>query len=158
MTSFNKVAARNVEKEEARRQQLEGFNVENENQREVYKRLKMWADTKYKGTNEWLLAWVASKYRQASPPHVEELKSLARHYYPPRSELQCHVCDFGEGRAEHTVVDLGELEEYWQTKPAWVNVRWIHAPLGLGLTHSSVEDIFLRMYISEILSSVWYSI
>ena len=77
-------------------------------------------------------------------PHVEELKSLARHYYTPRSELKCHVCDFGEGRAEHKMVDLGQLEEYWQTKPAWVDVRWIHAPLGLGLTHSSVEDIFLH--------------
>lgn len=54
------------------------------------------------------------------------------------------MCDFGEGRAEHKVVDLGQLEEYWQVKPDWVDVRWIHAPLGLGLTHSSVEDIFLH--------------
>lgn len=30
-------------------------------------------------------------------------------------------------------------------KPDWVDLRWIHAPrLGLGLTHSSVEDIFLH--------------
>ena len=77
-------------------------------------------------------------------PHVEELKSLARHYYPPRSELKCHVCDFGVGRAEHNVVELGRLEEYWQTKPDWVDVRWIHAPLGIGLAHSSVEDIYLH--------------
>ena len=136
------MATRNVEKEEGRRRQLERFNIENEDQREVYERLKKWADSQYKGTKDWLLAWATSK--RTSPPHVEELKSLARHYYPPRSELKCHVCDFGEGRAEHKVVDLGELEEYWQTKPAWVDVRWIHAPLGLGLTHSSVEDIFLR--------------
>ena len=47
------------------------------------------------------------------------------------------------------MVDLGELEEYWQEKPAWVDVRWIHAPLGLGLTHSSVEDIFLRTSIFQ---------
>ena len=144
LTSFNKVATRNVEKEEARRQQLDGLNLENENQREVYERLKKWADTQYKGTKEWLLAWAIPNFRQTPLPHVEELKSLARHYYPPRSELKCHVCDFGEGRAEHKVVDLGELEEYWQTKPAWVDVRWIHAPLGLGLAHSSVEDIFLH--------------
>ena len=77
-------------------------------------------------------------------PHIEELKSLARHYYPPRSELKCHVCDFGVGRAEHKIVDLGRLEEYWQTKPDWVDVRWIHAPLGSGLAHSSVEDIYLH--------------
>lgn len=138
------MATRNVEKDEARRQQLDRFNVENDYQREVYERLKNWADTQNKGTKEWLLGWATPKYRQTPLPHVEELKSLARHYYPPRSELKCHVCDFGEGRAEHKVVDLGELEEYWKTKPDWVDVRWIHAPLGLGLTHSSVEDIFLH--------------
>lgn len=87
------------------------------------------------------------------PAACRGVEILARHYYPPRSELKCHVCDFGEGRAEHKVVDLGELEEFWQTKPAWVDVRWIHAPLGLGLTHSSVEDIFLRMYISKLVFS-----
>ena len=35
LTSFNKVATRNAEKEEARRQQLDRFNTENEIQREV---------------------------------------------------------------------------------------------------------------------------
>ena len=109
-------------------------------------RLKLWADAQQKKS---LLAWLIPRYRQTLLPHVEELKSLARHYYPPRSELKCHVCDFGEGRAEHKVVDLGELEEYWQEKPAWVDVRWIHAPLGLGLTHSSVEDIYLRTFIFQ---------
>ena len=143
------MATRNAEKEEARRQQLDGFKMENENQREVYERLKLWANTQHRGTKKWLLAWLIPTYRQTLLPHAEELKSLARHYYPPRSELKCHVCDFGEGRAEHKVVDLGELEEYWQEKPAWVDVRWIHAPLGLGLTHSSVEDIYLRTSVFQ---------
>ena len=124
MTSFSKVATRNAEKEEARRQQIDRFNVENNGQREVYNRLKKWADTKI-GPAEYLLSWAVPSYQRA-PPHIEELKSLARHYYPPRSELKCHVCDFGEGRAEHNVVDLGRLEEYWQMKPDWVDVRWIH--------------------------------
>ena len=150
------MATRSAEKEEARRQQLDRFTTEHENQREVYERLKLWADTQNWGTKEWLLASVIPKKRQPLLPHVEELKSLARHYYPPRSELKCHVCDFGEGRAEHKVVDLGELEEYWQEKPSWVDVRWIHAPLGLGLTHSSIEDIFLRTYNSEMMSPLWY--
>ena len=77
-------------------------------------------------------------------PDDEELKGLARHYYPPRAELKCHVCDFGVERAEHSIIDLGKLEEYLIVKPDWVDVRWIHAPLGLGLMHSSVEDIFLH--------------
>lgn len=144
LTTFNKVVPRNIEKEKARRQQLDRFNQENDGQRAVYKRLKSWADTEYQGTKEWLFSWAVPSYRQTPLPDAEELKSLARHYYPPRSELQCHVCDFGFGRAEHTVVDLGQLENYWQAKPDWVEVRWIHAPLGLGLTHSSVEDIFLH--------------
>lgn len=42
------------------------------------------------------------------------------------------------------MVDLGQLENYWQAKPDWVDVRWIHAPLGLGLTYFSVEDVFLH--------------
>lgn len=144
LTSFNKVATRNVEKEEARRQQLDRYNQENDGQRAVYQRLKSWTDNDYQGIKERLLSWAVPSYRQTPLPHVEELKSLARHYYTPRSELQCHVCDFGVGRAEHTMVDLGQLENYWQAKPDWVDVRWIHAPLGLGLTHSSVEDIFLH--------------
>ena len=144
MTNFSKVATRNVEKEEARQQQLDRYNQENDGQREVYNRFKRWADAKERGIEERLLSWLVPRYRQPPMPHIEELKSLARHYYTPRSELKCHVCDFGEGRAEHKMVVLGQLEEYWQTKPAWVDVRWIHAPLGHGLTHSSVEDIFLH--------------
>ena len=144
LTDFSKVATRNVEKEQLRREQLDRYEEENENQRKVYRRLKNWADSELRGAKEWLYSWVLPSYRRTPLPHVEELKSLARHYYPPRAELKCHVCDFGEGRAEHTVVDLGQLENYWQMKPDWVDVRWIHAPLGIGLTHSSVEDIFLH--------------
>ena len=91
-----------------------------------------------------MLSWALPDYREAPLPHVEELKSLARHYYPPRAELKCHVCDFGEGKAEHKIIDLGQIEEHLVTKPNWVDVRWVHAPLGLGLMHSSIEDIFLH--------------
>ena len=144
MTNFSKVAGRNAEKGRLRQEQLDKYNEENDGQRAVYHRLKKWVETEYRGTKGWLLSLVVPGYRQAPMPHIEELKSLARHYYTPRSELKCHVCDFGEGRAEHKMVVLGQLENYWQMKPEWVDVRWIHAPLGLGLTHSSVEDIFLH--------------
>ncbi|KAL9102673.1 MAG: hypothetical protein Q9163_002195 [Psora crenata] len=144
LLSFSKVASKNVEKEEARRQQVDRFNLENELQRRVHQRLAQWEDSKYRGWTEYLLSWAIPRFRHTPPPHVEELKSLALHYYPPRAELKCHVCDFGEGRAEHKVVELGQLEEYMIVKPDWVDVRWIHAPLGLGLMHSSVEDIFLH--------------
>lgn len=142
--SFSKVASRNVEKEDARKRLVNRHNVENGYQREVLQRLRKWADTDWQGALPYFFGWAIPAYRRAPLPHVEELKSLAKHYYPPRSELKCHVCDFGQGRAEHTLVELGDLEEYWVVKPDWVDVRWIHAPLGLGLTHSSVEDIFLH--------------
>ena len=138
------MVTRNAEKEEARRQQLYKFSQENEAQRNILHRLVSWENTKYKGWKEYLLSWAMPRYQQTPLPHVEELKSLARHYYPPRSELKCHVCDFGEGQAKHRVIDLGQIEEYLIVKPDWVDVRWVHAPLGLGLIHSSVEDIFLH--------------
>ncbi|KAI4282529.1 MAG: hypothetical protein L6R38_002873 [Xanthoria sp. 2 TBL-2021] len=82
--------------------------------------------------------------RRPDLPSKDELIGLARHYYPARADLKIQVCDFGLGRAERNEITLGQIEEYWQAKPDWVDVRWIHAPLGLGLTHSSVEDIFLH--------------
>ncbi|KAL9125665.1 MAG: hypothetical protein Q9217_005160 [Psora testacea] len=145
LMSFSKVASRNIEKEEARRQQVERYNQENQAQRTVYQRLIKSEDSKSRlGWKEYLLSWAISRFQRTPLPQAEELESLARHYYPPRAELKCHVCDFGEGRAEHKVVDLGQLEDYMLVKPNWVEVRWIHAPLGLGLMHSSVEDIFLH--------------
>ncbi|KAL9629688.1 MAG: hypothetical protein Q9164_006768, partial [Protoblastenia rupestris] len=144
LMSFSQVVSRNVEKEEARKQQIARFNQENEAQRRVHQHLAKWEDSKYLGWKEYLFSWAVPSFRQSPLPHVEELKSLARHYYPPRAEVKCHICDFGEGKAEHKIVNLGQLEEYMVVKPDWVDVRWIHAPLGLGLMHSSVEDIFLH--------------
>ena len=118
--------------------------MENKGQREVHNRLALWADTKNTTWTEHFLGLIIPSFRQKPLPDDEELKALARHYYLPRSEVKCHICDFGPGRAEHHVVDLGKLEAYMVDKPAWVDVRWIHAPLGLGLMHSSVEDIFLH--------------
>ena len=144
LTSFSRVVSRNIEKEEARQQQLNRFNRENEAQRSVYHRLLKWESTKYKGWKEYILSWAFLSYREAPSPHLEELKSLARHYYTPRAEIKCHICDFGEGKAQHNVIDLGQIEQHLITKPDWADVRWIHAPLGLGLMHSSIEDIFLH--------------
>lgn len=144
LTSFSKVVTRNADKENTRQRQLDKIIEENDIQRRVHKRLVRWKETQYKGWKEYLLSWAFPQYREAPQPDPEELKSLARHYYPPRAEIKCHVCDFGDGRAEHKVVDLGQLEEHLVVKPDWVDVRWVHAPLGLGLMHSSIEDIFLH--------------
>lgn len=144
LTNFEKVASRKPEQERRRREQLSRYGAENRGHRHVYERLRRWADTRARTTTDMVKGLFLDQYRAEPLPSDQELINLAKHYYPPRGELKVHVCDFGVGRAEHTEITLGEVEEYWQAKPDWVDVRWIHAPLGLGLAHSSIEDIFLH--------------
>ena len=144
LTNFEKVTSRDPESEQKRREQVARYSAQNRNQQDVYGRLKKWADKKSRPPKDVLLGLLFETYQQPPLPEHEELVRLAKHYYPPRGELKVHVCDFGEGRAEHSEITLGDVEEYWQQKPEWVDVRWIHAPLGIGLAHSSIEDIFLH--------------
>lgn len=88
-----------------------------------------------------LTGQVQRLHRPGLPSH-RQLVDLVHHYHPPRGDVPIHVCDFGDGRACHFETTLGNIEEKWQEKPDWATVRWIHAPLGPGLTHSSVEDLF----------------
>ncbi|KAI9856863.1 MAG: hypothetical protein M1824_005237 [Vezdaea acicularis] len=90
---------------------------------------------------------LASKFgirRGPSMPSDEKIISMAQYYYPPRGMVRVDVCDFGPERAEHFQTTLGDIQQQWETKPDWATVRWIHAPLGIGLVHSSVEDLFLN--------------
>ena len=144
LTNFEKVASRNPERDKKRREQVAHYRAQNRDQQDVYIRLRRWADMKSQPAKDWMRGIFVDEYKRPPLPKHEELIQLAKHYYPPRGELKVHVCDFGEGRAEHAEITLGEVEEYWQQKPGWVDVRWIHAPLGLGLAHSSIEDIFLH--------------
>lgn len=77
-------------------------------------------------------------------PSNERLLSLVHYYYPPRAQIKVEVCDFGPGKAEHFTTTLPNIEDCWNSKPGWATVRWIHAPLGVGITQSSVEDLFLH--------------
>lgn len=144
LTNFERVAARNQERELLRQKQLQRYNTENNRQQSVYERLKRWVDSDFRDIKAVMLSLALDSYKREPLPRTEELVKLAQHYYPPRGQLKVQVCDFDEGRAEHKEITLGEVEEYWQQKPDWADVRWIHAPLGLGLTHSSIEDIFLH--------------
>lgn len=144
LTNFQKVAAWDPAIEEERIRKLSRYNTLYLRQKSVYDRLIDWSDGPHGCLqNRILNPFLKSRRRPPLPPK-DELVGLARHYYPARADLKVQVCDFGLGRAERTEITLGQVEEYWQSKPAWVDVRWIHAPLGLGLTHSSVEDIFLH--------------
>ena len=82
------------------------------------------------------------KLSRSELPSDNRLLELVHHYHPPRGEVPIYVCDFGDGRASHFATTLGNIEECWREKPDWVTVRWIHAPVGVGLTHSSIEDLF----------------
>ncbi|KAL9584463.1 MAG: hypothetical protein Q9212_002102 [Teloschistes hypoglaucus] len=144
LTNFQKVAARDPGIEENRVRKLSRYNTEYLRQKSVYDRLIDWSDGPHRCLRNQLLSSVLSSRRRPPLPPKEDLLGLARHYYPARADLKVQVCDFGLGRAERHEIALGQVEEYWQNKPDWVDVRWIHAPLGLGLTHSSVEDIFLH--------------
>ncbi|KAI4252371.1 MAG: hypothetical protein L6R42_007993, partial [Xanthoria sp. 1 TBL-2021] len=144
LTNFQKVAARDPEIEARRLRKLSRCNSEHLVQKGVYNRLMDWYDTSYSCLQNRFLGLFFKSRRRPDLPSKEELIGLARHYYPARADLKVQVCDFGLGRAERNEITLGQIEEYWQAKPDWVDVRWIHAPLGLGLTHSSVEDIFLH--------------
>lgn len=144
LTNFEKVASRDPDSERRRREQVARYGARDRSQQDVYQRLKRWADKKSRPAKDMMLGLFSEASQQPPLPKHEELVRLAKHYYPPRGELKVHVCDFGLGRAEHHEITLGEVEEYWQQKPDWVDVRWIHAPLGIGLAHSSIEDIFLH--------------
>ncbi|KAL8784546.1 MAG: hypothetical protein Q9213_003894 [Squamulea squamosa] len=144
LTNFQKVAGRDPEIEARRLRNLSRCNSEYLIQKGIYNRLISWYDTSYSCLQNQVLGLFFKSRRRPALPPKDELVGLARHYYPARADLKVQVCDFGLGRAERTEITLGQVEEYWQAKPDWVDVRWIHAPLGLGLTHSSVEDIFLH--------------
>ncbi|KAL8853448.1 MAG: hypothetical protein Q9221_001765 [Calogaya cf. arnoldii] len=144
LTNFQKVAGRDPEIEARRRRKLSRCNSEYLIQKAVYNRLMDWYDKSYSCLQNQVLGLFLKSRRRPDLPSKDELIQLARHYYPARADLKVQICDFGLGRAERNEITLGQIEEYWQAKPDWVDVRWIHAPLGLGLTHSSVEDIFLH--------------
>lgn len=73
-----------------------------------------------------------------------ELIKLAHHFYPPVGEMEVHVFDFGPNYSRHTTTTLGSIEDSFGSKPKEVKVRWIHVSLGVGVTHSSVEEIFQK--------------
>ncbi|EEH18517.1 hypothetical protein PABG_07577 [Paracoccidioides brasiliensis Pb03] len=75
-------------------------------------------------------------------PSDQDLHNLALCQFPPRALLKAQVCDFYPNHAELQEVLLGDIEVQWQNKPEGAQVRWIHVPVGRGIYHSSIEDLF----------------
>lgn len=84
LTDFRKVASRDPEGEKRRREKSERFRAENQDQRDVYNRLKDWADSHVESTSGIIPRWLLFHGKKSPLPNTEELLSLARHYYPPR--------------------------------------------------------------------------
>lgn len=84
LTDFRKVASRDPDRDSRRRDQLNRYRAENSGQREVYNRLKSWAEGHLKRSNSLIPSWALMSSRIEPLPKQEELLALARHYYPPR--------------------------------------------------------------------------
>lgn len=84
LTDFRKVVSRDPEVEKRRLEKLDRYRAENQDQRDVYNRLKDWADSHDESTKGIIPRWLSGRGKKHSLPKTEELLSLARHYYPPR--------------------------------------------------------------------------
>ncbi|KAE8864905.1 hypothetical protein PTNB73_05793 [Pyrenophora teres f. teres] len=119
--------------------------VQLQKQSETVEELRRWAKNRESSTAFKLLLrtifWKDVKVRR---PAEEKLQRAINELFPPRMEMQVTICDFGEGRAQQYDVRLGDLEKEFRQKPSWSTVRWIHAPLGVGLLQSSVEALFFH--------------
>ena len=88
--------------------------------------------------------WIDRLFADSQNPFSdrERLVDLANDAFPPRMDLKVLYCDIGKEFSRFRHARLGEIEALWKEKPDWAVVRWIHAPLGTGLVHSSFEDMF----------------
>ncbi|KAG9236267.1 hypothetical protein BJ875DRAFT_372475 [Amylocarpus encephaloides] len=87
------------------------------------------------------------QFHRMAKPSEHRLLALAKSYFPVRSQVMVQVFDFGENRAERMEVTLANVQSAMAQKPDWARIRWIHAPLGMGLFHSSMEDLFFHGHV-----------
>lgn len=77
-----------------------------------------------------------------APSHQDALDAC-EDYFPSRGNIPVRVCDFGEGKGNSFLTTLGKLDTFWSRKPDWVKVRWMHVPIGRGLLHSTIQDLYM---------------
>ena len=86
LKDFRKVAARDPERDKKRLEKLENYRAENLGHHAVYSRLKKRADYDIQRMKTWVPLLTLG--RQPPLPSIDELRALARYYYPPRV---CHT-------------------------------------------------------------------
>ncbi|KAL9011602.1 MAG: hypothetical protein Q9173_003563 [Seirophora scorigena] len=140
LLSFAPVAAENKEKERERGARLQKHERLPPDLTSKLQQLK----TRENTHNSWLPAtWPRRAVQDASDNH-DAKKRLAKFHFPYRSDVKVFITDIKEHSADTRECRLSEITKYMDSKPSDVQVRWIHAPLGLGPLHSTVEDIFLH--------------
>ena len=138
LTNFAPIAADYLKKEEERQVRLRRHPRPGPHLEENLDRLRLGHRNSYT-TLRRLWSWL----RRTPPAHEEDdLEGLAKLYFPPRSQVKVYITDFKEHSAYTYECKLSEITVYMRSKPDDVQVRWIHAPLGLGPVHSTIEDLF----------------
>lgn len=94
LTDFRKVAVRDLERDKKRQGKLDRYRAENAGQRDVYERLRDWADSYVKRSKSILPSWAILGTGFKPLPKMEELLLLARHHYPPRVSTQTPIAQF----------------------------------------------------------------
>ena len=141
-TNFSPIAAQYPIKEKERIARLARYRTQEDEHQEQYKDLRDW----HKGAAQGRAFWPFS--RLIPQPNTSlsknDLVSLACYHFPPRSALQVLVTDYKPGSVDCFEINLGDIQQFMSNKPSNVDVRWLHAPLGLGPVHSTIEDMFLH--------------
>lgn len=94
LTDFRKVAVRDPERDKKRQGKLDRYRAENAGQRDVYERLRDWADSHVKRSKSILPSWAILGTGLKPLPKMEELLLLTRHHYPPRVSTQTPIAQF----------------------------------------------------------------
>ena len=138
LINFAPIAAEYIRKEEERKARLEKHGRPDAGLDEELQVLhKMFSSSR--SLAHRMLPFLRPKQLDHTTVNLER---LAKSYFPPRSEAKVYVTDFRESSAETRECRLSEATKYMKSRPEDVHVRWIHAPLGLGPLHSTIEDIF----------------
>ena len=142
LTNFSPIAAQYPIKEKERIARVARYRNQEDKHQERYRALRLWHKDAVEGRVLWPISRLLSQPN--TPLTKDDLVSLACYHFPPRSGLQVLVTDYKPGIVDCFEINLGDIQQYMSNKPSDVDVRWLHAPLGLGPVHSTIEEIFLH--------------
>ncbi|KAL8921381.1 MAG: hypothetical protein Q9172_004045 [Xanthocarpia lactea] len=139
LTNFTPLAEQYGQKEKERKDRLNKHKPLDPRLKQQLERLKL------EQTKPSAFASVLPRLFANRPKHdLADLKELATSYFPSRSEVKMFITDWKKHSGTSFECRLSEISNYICTKPSDIHVRWIHAPLGLGPLHSTIEDLFLH--------------